>query len=350
MTVPGDRPINVRLWYPATVGPDQRRGVTDAFAIRAVGALGPVTIATSPGDAVRNAPFDLSEGPYPVVLLSPGFALTSSTYAWLAEHLASRGFVVLSPDHDEVLDPGQLWRSTVTRPREISSVLDFAEAQAGPSGAWTGLVDTGRSAVLGHSYGGYAAQVSAGARLDTTGFTRECHDLETTDPRTFLCEALLPHLSEMARAAGLDEVPRGLWPSWSDAPTPGGRLTRRRRCSLRPARTRELDVPVLAVGGTADQDTPYAAGARATFDRTGSTRQGGGRTSRCRALRVRRSLPVGPARRASRAQQFCTDPGWERAQAHDVVKHYVTAFLLAELRDDAAAASELRVRSPFTVT
>ena len=103
VSVHGDRRIDVRLWYPASLDSDQRRGVTDAFALRAGGLLGPITIATSRGDAVRNAAFDLSEGPYPVVVLSPGFALSSSTYGWLAEHLASHGFVVLSPDHDEVL-------------------------------------------------------------------------------------------------------------------------------------------------------------------------------------------------------------------------------------------------------
>ncbi len=342
VSVPGDRRIDVRLWYPASVGADQRHGVTDAFALRAVGALGPVTIATSHGDAVRNAPFDLSEGPYPVVLLSPGFALTSSTYAWLAEHLASHGFVVLSPDHDEVLDPGALWRSTVIRPREISSVLDFAEAQARPSGAWAGLVDTGRAAVIGHSYGGYAAQASAGARLDTTGFTGECQALEPADPRTFLCEALLPHLAEMARAAGLGEVPTGLWPDWSDTRVKASVSLAGDAAPFAQQGLATLDVPVLAIGGTADQDTPYTAGARATFDRAGSMRkvEVGLRgaehfvfAARCESVRVvARLIP----------NSFCSDPGWQRARAHDVVMHYVTAFLNAELRQDTAAAAELR--------
>ncbi len=346
VNIPGDRRIDVRLWYPASVGDDQRRGVTDAFALRAVGALGPVTIATSHGDAVRNAAFDLSEGPYPVVLLSPGFALTSSTYAWLAEHLASHGFVVLSPDHDEVLDPGALWRSTVTRPREISSVLDFAEAQARPGGAWAGLVDTGRAAVLGHSYGGYAAQASAGARLDTTGFIRECRDLESADPRTFLCDALLPHLSEMAEAAGLDEVPTSLWPDWSDPRVKAAVALAGDAAPFARNGLAALDTPVLAIGGTADQDTPYAAGARATFERAGSTRKGevGLRgaehfvfAARCESVRaVVRLVP----------NSFCSDPGWRRAEAHEVVKHYVTAFLLAELRRDVVAAAELRRPQP----
>lgn len=342
VSVAGDRRIDVRLWYPALVGSDQRRGVSDAFALRAVGVLGPVTIATSHGDAVRNAPFNRSESPYPIVVLSPGFALTSSTYAWLAEHLASHGFVVLSPDHDEVLDPDALWRSTVTRPREISTVLRYVSDQTRPGGAWAGFFDADRAAVLGHSYGGYAAQASAGARLDTTGFTRECNDLEPADPGTFLCNALLPHLSDMAEAAGLKEVPTGLWPDWSDprvqvAVSLAGDSAPFARKGLS-----TLDLPVLAMGGTGDHDTPYAAGARATFDRADSTRKvevglSGAEhfvfAARCESVRlIARLVP----------NAFCSEPGWQRAEAHEVVKHYVTAFLLAELHHDTAAAAELR--------
>ena len=38
---------------------------------------------------------------------------------------------------------------------------------------------------------------------------------------------------------------------------------------------------------------------------------------------------------------FCSDPGWDRYEAHDLIRHYVTAFLLAELKHDTRAAAEL---------
>jgi hypothetical protein len=38
---------------------------------------------------------------------------------------------------------------------------------------------------------------------------------------------------------------------------------------------------------------------------------------------------------------FCDDPAWERADARAVIKHYVTAFLLAELAEDSAASATL---------
>ncbi|MEJ2448171.1 MAG: hypothetical protein P8Y37_09580 [Anaerolineales bacterium] len=38
------------------------------------------------------------------------------------------------------------------------------------------------------------------------------------------------------------------------------------------------------------------------------------------------------------AGEFCSDPGWERSYAHQITRHFTTAFLLVELRDDQDAA------------
>jgi hypothetical protein len=38
---------------------------------------------------------------------------------------------------------------------------------------------------------------------------------------------------------------------------------------------------------------------------------------------------------------LCTDPVWDMQRAHDLINHFVTAFLLAELKGDAAAAAAL---------
>ena len=37
--------------------------------------------------------------------------------------------------------------------------------------------------------------------------------------------------------------------------------------------------------------------------------------------------------------EFCADSGWNRHYAHDLTNHFTTAFLLAELRQDPAAAA-----------
>ena len=37
----------------------------------------------------------------------------------------------------------------------------------------------------------------------------------------------------------------------------------------------------------------------------------------------------------------CYDPVWDRDRGNDLVNHFVTAFLLAELKDDTEAANAL---------
>jgi hypothetical protein len=44
---------------------------------------------------------------------------------------------------------------------------------------------------------------------------------------------------------------------------------------------------------------------------------------------------------------LCSDPVWELDRAHDLVNHFVVAFLLAELKGDAEAAAAL---APDTVS
>lgn len=103
----------------------------------------------------------------------------------------------------------------------------------------------------------------------------------------------------------------------------------------------EVTVPVMAIGGTADTDSPFEWGTQLTYDHVASDRKievalddaghlvfAGDCTTVRRILRL---VSLG----------FCSDPAWDRTEAHDLVKHYVTAFLLSELDDDQAATAAL---------
>ena len=89
-------------------------------------------------------------------------------YLPLAEHLASRGFVVLGPEHAEVDWAADILQTTADRPLAISATIDLAE-----DGALDGIIDTDRVAVVGHSWGGYTAFAVAGARRwEKSGLSR----------------------------------------------------------------------------------------------------------------------------------------------------------------------------------
>ncbi len=126
-----------------------------------------MSIASFKGQAISDASFDLSAAPYPLVVLSPGFSIGSTAYAWLAEHLASYGFVVISPEHNEHLNPeNELWRMAIQRPKDILTVFDYMDTQVDSGGLFEGLVNPETVAVIGHSYGGYTALAASGAKIN----------------------------------------------------------------------------------------------------------------------------------------------------------------------------------------
>lgn len=338
-----DPPLALKMWYPALPNDNVEEADAYSYEVKLGEPLGMVTIATSPGQAVQDAAFDLVQGPYPLVVLSPGFAIGANSYGWLAEHLASYGFVVIAPEHQETLDPqNELWRAAITRPQDILAVFAYVDAAVEPSGDLAGLIDAEVTAVIGHSYGGYTALAAAGAQIDTASFTTHCEDAVRTEaPTAWLCEMLLPHLAEMAYLAGLNAVSEGLWPDWSDprvdaiVPMAGDAYF------FGQVGLAQIDVPVLAIGGTLDSDTPFLWGPQPTYEHASSSKKALLAlndaehmifSANCESIRWYAKLVVG---------EFCSDSVWNRNQAHDLVAHFTTAFLLTELKQDADAAAAL---------
>ncbi|MEZ4593594.1 MAG: hypothetical protein R3D55_20985 [Chloroflexota bacterium] len=332
--------LELSLWYPAEAGADEAKAY--AYQVK-LPVLGAVTIATDASYAVPEAAYDLTRGPYPLVVLSPGFAMSASSYGWLAEHLASYGFVVLGVEHDERMNPGTgLWQGVVKRPSEIQSVLAYIDAQTQPGGTLAGLVDAETVAVLGHSYGGYTALAAAGARIDSAGFTAHCETaVREEHPAAWLCDMLLPHLPEMAELAGLDAPPEGLWPGWGDKRVDAVVALAGDAFFFGAAGLAEIEVPVLAIGGTADHDSPFAWSAQPTYDHVSSPRKA--LVALNEAEHMIFTNPCAEVRWFARplAGEFCADATWNRFEAHGLIRHFTTAFLLAELKQDGVAAGVL---------
>lgn len=337
-----DAPVPLTMWYPALQQPPEDSSLAYSYAVNMFGPDSVTALATYQGQAKPEAALDVSEGPYPLVVLSHGFAITASSYAWLAEQLASHGMVVVAPQHHESLDPGVLWQSTVNRPQDIQAVLSFVDETVRPGAAYEELIDSHTVAVVGHSYGGYTALAAAGARIDTAAFNSSCDSAYATeDPLVFLCDALLPRLGDIADLAALGSVPPGRWPAWADDRVDAVVSMAGDAAVFGEPGLADVTAPVMAIGGTADTDTPFEWGTRLTYDHVSSVRkvqvalEGAAHlifAGKCTSVRRILSLV---------SLGFCSDPAWERTQAQDLVKHYVTAFLLSELDGDQAAAAAL---------
>jgi predicted dienelactone hydrolase len=335
-------PLPMTVWYPALEPDSGRFSLTYAYAINMLGPDSSMALATYAGQAGPGATPDYSAGPYPLVILSHGFAIRGSSYAWLAEHLASYGLVVIAPQHRESLDPGVLWRSTIQRPRDVLKVLSYVDEAVQAGGEFEGLIDHETVAVVGHSYGGYTALVAAGARMDAAAFEAACETAYgSDDPLVFLCDALLPRVDDMAELAGLGSVPPGLWPAWADPRVDAVISMAGDAAMFGQDGLAEVTVPVMAIGGTADKDAPFMWGTRPAYEYVSSFRKVEIALDGAEHLIFAGECDV--VRRALTlvSTGFCSDPAWDRNQAHDLIEHYTTAFLLAELKQDAEARRAL---------
>ena len=343
LAIDGQAPLEITVWYPAVKDDDREAAITYVYEIKMGDPFGTVALASYDGQAMRDAPFDFSANPYPLVILSPGFSIGSSAYAWLAEHLASYGFVVISPEHHEHLDPeNELWRAAITRPQDILTVFANIDEQIGPAGAFAGWIDKDLVAVIGHSYGGYTALAAAGAQIDTDGFEDHCKNAqEGNDPGAWLCDQLLPHMPDMAGLSGLDSIPEGLWPAWADPRVDAIVSMAGDAFFFGQAGLADITVPVMAIGGTADSDSPFLWGTYPTYEYVSSPRKVKIALNDAEHMIFTGTCEAIPWYLKFFSGEFCSDMDWDREYAHDLVNHFTTAFLLAELNQDVSAAAAL---------
>lgn len=345
--IDGEMPLDITIWYPA-LNPDNLEESTTYPYVVKMGM--PDMGATVTGHAIVDAPYNLADGSYPLVVVSPGFLLGRTNYVWLAEHLASHGFAVIAPEHHEQLDEtlSDFSKSAILRPADITEVLDYVDAQVGEGGVFAGLINTEQVAVMGHSLGGYTSLMIAGAQMDLAYMADLCAEAEQAgDPSAWLCGLILPYVSEMAELAGLDTVPEGIWESMGDnrvdaiIPMAGDAYM------FDEAGLANISIPVMAMGGTADTGTPFAWGTQPTFEYVSSDNKVLVGLENAEHMVFGSTCQALPFFTEIGFYEMCSDPVWDMERAHDLVNHFATAFLLAELKQDADATAAL---APDAVT
>lgn len=151
---------DARLVKQSAVDPSQQRVLDTVIWYPATPGAGPID---SGSRAVRDAPVDLSGGPYPVVMFSHGSCGFERQSLFLTPWLATHGFIVVAPPHpgNTLFDfpdcgtPSAQAASAVERPNDIIFALDYILDQGkDPSSMFHGAVDPTRLAMTGHSFGG----------------------------------------------------------------------------------------------------------------------------------------------------------------------------------------------------
>lgn len=333
-----DNPSDIRVWYPALNPNGAAESITYTISWMKYQLDSTSDIA---GHAIADAPPDMSAAPYPLVVFSHGYGTESIWYAWLVEHLASYGFVVVAPDHKESsAEDDALVRTTIVRPQAITNSLDYAEVLNASDGALAGMIDIEHVAVAGQSYGGYTALASGGARYDMTAYHDRCAALPAGDANEFLC-VFANAEDQMAEVAGLAAAPQGLWDAVADSRIDALVTIAGDSYMFGEQGLAAITMPVLAIGGTLDSSTPYAWGVRPTYDNVSSEQKIIVTLEDADHYIASTSCADVPSVPETGAFYFCSDPVWDVNRAHDLMNHFTTAFLLDELKGDEVAAATL---------
>lgn len=192
------RELSVWLWYPATwsSGPPAAYapGEWSRLHFQGLLGLGETRFASIRTHAVEDAP--VAAGRFPVVVLEPGMGLAVAQFTTVAENLASHGYLVagVTPTYSAnvtVLHGRVVPSNRTGNPATFTSTAGnrlvptwaadarFAAARVadlGDKGRFAGHVDAGRTAYVGHSFGG-ASSIQACA---TDPHCRGAADLDGT--------------------------------------------------------------------------------------------------------------------------------------------------------------------------
>ncbi len=124
--------------------------------------------------------------PAPVIIISHGFGDVKESFTFIAEHLASYGFVAILPEHvgsdlnyrqqflngrlNTLLSPMEF----LNRPQEITFLIDQLERLVEASPAWAAQLNLERIGVMGDSLGGSTALSLAGAEINFARLAQTC--------------------------------------------------------------------------------------------------------------------------------------------------------------------------------
>lgn len=300
------RTLAVEIWYPVDPG----------SAAAAEPATYPFPGLQVPSEmGLADAP--VAPGPFPLVVYSHGNGGLRYVSAFLTEHLASQGFVVVAPDHtgntaiDSFAGTSED-RSLVSqdRPLDVSATIDAALAGD------PGFEDTAPSTdpesvgVIGHSFGGFTALAVAGGLGGRPSDQRVDAVVGLAAATSALDDSLL----------GSVEVPTLM--EWaSDDSTVSVALNADRPDELIPGR-------------------PYGRA-----DIAGAQHQSF--TDVCRYQDLLATTPEAPGVLVEAIEDYASEGCMEGQlpidEAHRIIKRLTTAFLLEQLWDDDTYSSLLEM-------
>ena len=321
---PGDRAVSIRYWYPAD-GKAAGQPVRYDHVMQFPGK--PPFPVSSQGTAIADA-LPLKGRKFPLVVMSHGYGGWNTQFSNLAEHIASRGYVVASIDHGDmtadsvasfVLSFGNvLTDRTLDQRRVLAQIAADVQARKMP---FLAQVDLNALGLIGYSMGSYGALATAGAKYRFDDGPLANLPSAAQDSLRKAADQAVPIKSLIVFS------PWGGQPdsrAWSQTALAG------------------VKVPVLMVAGDRDDIVDYQDGVAWLFkNMTGAARY-------LLVYREARHNIVGNAFDLSdkdpfMATEFLMEPVWRSDRLNAINQHFVTAFLDLTLKGEAGKRAYLDV-------
>jgi predicted dienelactone hydrolase len=148
----GPRTLSMAVFYPAVVDETSAKPFVMPFFVKLA--------------LYKDAEIAFDGEKRPLVMLSHGRGSNGLSYAWFAQTLASRGYIVAAPYHwransyDSTVAylANKLWQ----RPVDVTLDIDFLLRDPD----WSKYIDPGRIGAAGHSQGGFTALWLGGAKVN----------------------------------------------------------------------------------------------------------------------------------------------------------------------------------------
>lgn len=146
------RQLKVDIWYPAVSGSSE---IPTLYPLQ--GDAG-ITSEIAYADATPDPAME-----WPLLVFSHGSRGINTQSLPLMEYLASRGFVVVSPEHTgNTNSDGSSPDPALDRVPDVTAVIDFMQERCtNTNDPFHERVNTKRVGVLGHSFGGFTSTASA---------------------------------------------------------------------------------------------------------------------------------------------------------------------------------------------
>lgn len=325
-----DRVLPVTVWYPAA------KPKAGAAKVR---YTQPGSTPTAPpvfyrsGEAYPDA-VTVRGQHFPLVVLSHGYSNWATSFADLAENLASKGYVVASIDHRDpdpkTLKIPQLSFGTVLINRVADQRFVIAElTRRAGEGALRDVYDPERIALVGYSMGGFGAVTTVGAGLDPQGPLYKAAPFDLLKPFTTL---------DPSFAA---DLPRGVKAVVALAPWGGAPAVRAWSAEGLAAVT----VPTLLIVGDQDDVSGFDPGVAWLY---ANLRGADRRMLVYENARHNIALDGVTAAQAKsfEAIEHHEEPVWRRDRILAINRHFITAFLDQRLKGDTAHGGYLAVPTP----